>query len=254
MLKTEAPTAEEDAERKAKEDAAEKRAALRADLAKYLGEEVWDAGAAMAALQTLTMLLSGELWEAEGEPEQIAALRDAIDRVKAFIVSEIQENNDDTDPVNQLEMAAGRLADLSKAGKRNSGADQARIQKCHDLMKDCGASCESAQGKAAGASPDELEKAQAENAALREELGKIAPALEAIKADVAKIKNAPVPARAAVNALGVANGGGGAPIPSRPEEAALELLGKMTGEQRADFLMKAALRAPIDLSMPPHHR
>lgn len=99
-----------------------KAAPLMADLKKYLGEEVWDACRAMDALQILTDLLNGEIWEArEGEPEpaeQMAALRDAIARVKAFIVSEIQENHDEGAQAGDMAMSdAG--GDMKKSAPDN---------------------------------------------------------------------------------------------------------------------------------------
>lgn len=130
-----------------------KAAPLMADLKKYLGEEVWDACRAMSALQILTDLLNGEIWEAkEGEPEpaeQMAALRDAIARVKAFIVSEIQENHDEGAQTGDMAMSdAG--GDMKKAAPDNGdhlatiynalvamgfGADATKAETGTDLTK-----------------------------------------------------------------------------------------------------------------------
>ena len=225
---------------------AAKEAAL-ADLAKYAGEECDDSARAVSILSSLHDLLASEGYEADqgGEqPEQAGHLRSAIGHVKEFVASEIKENHDDGDPVKPMEMALGRLADLAKAGRRNSAADQARLQKCHDLMKEMGAECGSTASKAAEANAEALEKALAENAAFREEIAKIAPAVQSLTAEVAKFRTAPAPARAAVNALGTTQAG----LAVNSQNAAsvtLELLGKLTPEQRADVLMKDALAHPM---------
>src|SRR5207245_1168274 len=67
----------------------DKAAAIR-ELAKYAGSECQDSAQAIAVLAQLYDLLGGE--EGAGEPdEQATNLRAAIASVKAFVVSEIQE-------------------------------------------------------------------------------------------------------------------------------------------------------------------
>lgn len=85
-----------------------KKAAAAADLKKYLGEQVWDANTALEALSRLYVLLGNERSETEVAPDQIAALKDAIQRIKDFIAAEIQESD--------LTMqAAAKTGDLAKA-------------------------------------------------------------------------------------------------------------------------------------------
>lgn len=138
-----------------KEVAAEAEAA-KADpldgLKKYLGEEVWDAARAMEALEILSSLLREEMWEAEeGMPEpseQMAALRDAIARVKAFIVSEIQENHDEGAEEGgegePMEMADG--GDLAKAGKSISAKNGEHLDAIHKAASDIAMRCAKMMG------------------------------------------------------------------------------------------------------------
>jgi hypothetical protein len=64
----------------------------RDELKKYAGCELDDAAQAMAALSMLRWVFSSEMDEIENEPEQVHHLLDAIDSIKAFIQSELDEN------------------------------------------------------------------------------------------------------------------------------------------------------------------
>jgi len=88
----------------------------------YLGDEVWDAQRAIDALSTIMCVYAGESNE-PGEPsQQVLDLREAIARIKAFIASEILEDNDPaTTPATQA------VDDATKSGKRISAATQSKI-------------------------------------------------------------------------------------------------------------------------------
>ena len=64
-------------------------------LRKCLGQEAFDAGRAIAALQIVFDVLAAEIAEGEDDEGQIAALQDAIVRLKDFIVAEISEDDED---------------------------------------------------------------------------------------------------------------------------------------------------------------
>ena len=68
-------------------------------LRKCLGQEAFDAGRAIAALQIVFDVLAAEIAEGEDDEGQIAALQDAIVRLKDFIVAEISEDDEDSPPM-----------------------------------------------------------------------------------------------------------------------------------------------------------
>lgn len=150
------------------------------DLLKYAGEEVDDSSQAMYALQYLTNLLQKERNESHPEAaDQIDALIAAIQKIKEFIASEIQEN-DPAEGMSKLELAL----DLKKSGARHSKADQERIQAVHDHAVALGADCpalEKVDSPARGAQPalgdpaveERISSLAAENADLKKRLEKI---------------------------------------------------------------------------------
>jgi len=139
------------------------------DLAKYIGEEAWDAAQAIQAVNSIFSLLVGEMGEAEDHPEQIAALRAAIASLKDFIVSEIQEDND---PDAAMERAVAAL-DLAKKGARNSAKDASRIQAVHDHSCGLGAKCNKDN------CGDDAEKAMA-----ADQMAKVVAEKDALKAQI----------------------------------------------------------------------
>jgi chromosome segregation ATPase len=99
-----------------------KKSAAIATLKKSLSE-AFDSKCAIEALCTIEFLLMGEMGEEEDEPGQIADLKEAIDRLKSFVASEIMENaGGDVDK----SAAAGPL---QKAGARHSAADKGNLAK-----------------------------------------------------------------------------------------------------------------------------
>jgi hypothetical protein len=227
----------------------ERRAAAFVELKKWMGEEVWDAGTALQALNLLFTLLSGEMWEDELAADQTQALRDAIGRVKDFVVSEIKEDND---PEKAMERAVVSL-DLAKKGARNSAADQARIQKAHDLLGELGANCKSAASMTDKAMSSEFEKvtsklseAEANNKQLTEKIAGYEPRLAELLEIVKRIDSSPAPAKAALFAVGRGPGAGasGHGAQQMTMEQIDEVIAKMNPDERAMLLMKASLRNP----------
>lgn len=191
------------------------KAFARDELAKWLGEEACDAAQALYAVQTLFNLLSVELAEDENEPGQVAALRDAIQRLKDFIVSEIQEDT-----------SGDALAMAAKSRLQKSAA--------HTAAK------ETELAKAALVEQVELLKAASE---------KRETEFEAKFADLAKrieeIGKQPLPPPH-VPGTRVAEKGG-SPEPENTEKAIAEKLAGMSQDEIAAFVIKHAQTQPIPM-------
>lgn len=166
-------------------------------LAKWAGEEISDAAAAIRCLGDLFYLWTKEF--AEGEFAQAADLQVVIDRLKAFIAAEILEDNSQASgaAMGGIEMAAGATPEgeetLEKAGAKYSRATKAALKavksaaanlaECMKAFDDAEADdaaeeegkekAEAAEAiqKAAGLE-ENLSKVQAERDALAEQLAK----------------------------------------------------------------------------------
>jgi hypothetical protein len=212
-------------------------------LAKWAGEEIHDAATAIQALDAVFYLLQKETAEAETSPEQVAALTQAVDSLKAFIASEIQEKNPPAGDggVDAVAFAAGTDG-LEKAGKKFSQATQDSLNALHkdaiddyrqigDLHKSMGdkmAKLASAWNDSADQNEQDPEKdpkskdqskdvknsqeaeAITKVAGLTEELAKVQvekeslqKALDAVSADLKKTKNALEKAECDLKAKGV---------------------------------------------------
>lgn len=107
----------------------------RADLlTKYAGEEVWDAARAIDALSNIFDLFIKETNEAETNPEQVAALQAVITGLKAFIASEIMEDNK---PQTVTIFRGEGEGDIGKAGAKFSKATKEALGKVHAMLRDC---------------------------------------------------------------------------------------------------------------------
>ena len=149
------------------------------DLKKYFGEEVFDAGTAINALNSIIYLYSKERQEDHPEAAaQVAALQSVIDNLKAFIASEIQEKEPDT----EMLMADGVTSFLAKVGARNAKGDLDKIQTIHDHAASLGANCKGA----AKSEVNEMQKEDVEKL-IDERLGE---AEEAHKEEMAKVETA----------------------------------------------------------------
>ena len=142
----------------------ERSTSIRDVMAKYAGEEAWDASRAIEALNTVFGLLTKELSESEKAPEQIASLQKAVDGLKTFIASEIMEDN--SSPEQKVMALFDGINELSKAD--DAGAKKL-IQEIHDRTAQLGGSC------------------KAEKADSTEELAKRDAVLEAIGPKLEKL-------------------------------------------------------------------
>jgi hypothetical protein len=66
-------------------------------LTKFLGQQAIDAARAVAALEIVFEILRNEIGEGEENVDQIEALKDAIERLKTFVASELAEPDDEGD-------------------------------------------------------------------------------------------------------------------------------------------------------------
>ena len=95
-------------------------------IAKFEGEEIWDAQTALQALGMIQSLIDKEAQEPDEPPEQIEALRAALASIKAFVASEIQEDNSEVPlskpPTEPEKEAAVKTEDLTKASPESHAA------------------------------------------------------------------------------------------------------------------------------------
>lgn len=181
------------------------------DITKYLGDEAYDASRAIDALNTVYNLYGKESREMSEPPEQVAALKVVIEKLKEFIASEIAEPMEsgnvmlsdqggdiakaDSDAVdalaallNEAKITPARLlelakadadVDVEKAGARNSKADSDRIQSMHDHSAALGAKCGGMEKADTG---DDVAKLEA----LQDDIAKVTAENDVLKADIAK--------------------------------------------------------------------
>jgi len=225
-------------EKKAEEEAP--TAAAKEDLEKMLGEEVWDAAAAIRAVDMLFSIRSKEAAEPDNEAAQVASLDRAIAGVKEFIASEIMEDNsDDGDG-----LFAAAKATLTKIGARNSAKDLAALQAIHDHCADLGAKCSGMEDDTAKAAETEgLSKIAAENGVLKSELQSVTSRVAELTKAVEALREMPAPAKAAV--FSVSKSADGGAEGGSAEDAYLKKLESLPPDQRAQAIMKLALRAPV---------
>ena len=159
------------------------------DLAKYAGEEVFDAGQALSALSTILYLFDKESTETHPEAAaQLGNLAAVISNLKAFIASEIME----AEPMGgapEMAMMAKAVMVLAKAGARNSKTDSEKIQGIHDHSVSLGAAC--AAAKAEKGEGDGMQKAELElELTKRDELiGGLQTTVEDLTGELAKVKD-----------------------------------------------------------------
>jgi len=110
-------------------------------LRKCLGQEAFDAGRAIAALQIVFDVLAAEIAEGEDDEGQITALQDAMVRLKVFIVAEISEDDeDDEQPSDVLEQAAStsdlaKIAETLEAARLERDAQKALLPNSRRVSK-----------------------------------------------------------------------------------------------------------------------
>lgn len=144
---------------------------VKPDLQKLLKSESWDAATAIDALQTVEYLMSGEEQEAgegEDEAQQVADLKMVIERLKAFIASEIQEGTEGDDTPEALAaMAKAKAAE--KEPPAPPADHQEHVEAIHKaaghIMKKC-MKCMSPEA-------EKIFKALADDDALKEHINAI---------------------------------------------------------------------------------
>jgi hypothetical protein len=115
------------------------RASQTESLKRSLQQEVWDCQTALAAIDSISWLLNAELQETHAEAgSQVADLKAAIEHLKAFVVSEIQEVKTEPTAIS----SAAPAGDVARAGAKFSAetkrvlADHAdKLEKCHRAFK-----------------------------------------------------------------------------------------------------------------------
>ena len=207
----------------------------RAKLAKYIGEEVWDVGRALEATNILFGLLAKEASETEAQPGQVLSLQTAIGALKAFIVSEIQEDNASEDDALKI-AATGALAKV----------DAGHLQKAHDSLVAAGAKCSAAKAE----QTDDLAKVAGERDGLQKILDSITPRIESLAAvveaqqeEIRVLKAQPIPApnlRIVAKGSDVRFDGG-----SEADAKITEQFAKLSPEDKATLLVKLAQQNPL---------
>lgn len=227
------------------------KALLGDDLTKYAGEEIWDAGRAMTALSACFDLLMREMSEDESMPEQVAALKTAIASLKAFIVSEIQEDNTE---VGKFVVELQNV--LTKSLEKGTMSKEQMMQVIHDHSKNLGADCGAEKHEHTG----DLSKVSAHRDELQKALDGIAPRIDELvekfneqtkkveeqAAELAALKKTAVPPPVLrVVSKGEENGGVGISTANTELEKAFNAL---SPEEKALVMVKAAQKVPQHLS------
>lgn len=102
----------------------------------FMGEEVYDAKRALDALSAIMYLLGDEMRESENNPDQQAALVAAVKAIKAFIISELQEDNGSGETAGQIVELSDKTDDIAKAGAAISRANKDKLSQIMALCKD----------------------------------------------------------------------------------------------------------------------
>ncbi|NTV01927.1 MAG: hypothetical protein HGB04_03965 [Chlorobiaceae bacterium] len=188
------------------------------DLKKYAGESIFDVRQATACLSDILWLFMDEVGEAETNPDQIQNLKGAIDNLKAFIISEIQEPDPDLEAAAAAAgQAAGSLAmadqtgELAKAGKEISAKNAEKVQQIHDHSVSMGAECakcdgaDKADGAGSLAKAEGLEKSLGDLAKRFDDLEKMLTKStvenEALTKRIKTLEETPMPAKGVANAV-----------------------------------------------------
>lgn len=191
-----------DEEEKETEDKEAEKADNQLTLLKgFVGEEVWDASVALQALDAIMYLLCKEIGEDETMPEQTKALQDAVKALKAFIVSEIQEDNGSGE--GEAVELSDKVGDIAKAGasisKTNKQKLQSIMEMCKEMMGDTEEEAEKsvsnddlAKGKDLAKSLDII---KAENVTLKDQL-------EKMQGELTELKSQPEPPKGKLFAIG----------------------------------------------------
>jgi hypothetical protein len=214
------------------------------------------------------------MWKADGEVESDALELETLEGVRAAEIAEASK------ALFTTLASAHDAAPMHKIGRRNSAKDQAAIQASHDQMVGLGARCDPANcdfddDEEDDAAPDarlddadpaedqksaaiaDLTKAwtelSAEKDALKAEVDRVAPQLQALRAEIDLLKSQPMPPKTAgslhavVDKAADARGVQSEPLAELSLEAVQKALEAMPPQARADLLMKAAMARPIPI-------
>ncbi len=193
------------ADEKLRKDAPSPHADAFESLRDTLGAETLDAADAIAALEIVFGILRDELDENESDAAQLDALRDAIARLKDFIVAEISEPDDDDGDDEEPAEALAQATAAKSLVKRETRLEKARIER------------------------------DAREAAISE----FAPRLEKLSQRIEELARQPLPPPMLAGTRAVEKN-----AETRGEDLA-EALAKMSGEERAALLIKVAQAQPI---------
>lgn len=177
-------------------------------LKSFMGEEVYDSRRALEALDIIMYLLGDEHRESENNPEQITALTAAIKAIKAFIVSEIQEDNGSGETIEAAEQTielSDKNIDIAKAGASISGANKTKIENIMALCKELiGEEEEESDEAEKGVATDNLSKAddlQKSNDLLKGELDIAKSDLAKADERIKELEAMPVPPKGSLYAI-----------------------------------------------------
>ena len=180
-----------------KEEPAEivNKIAIDGDIKRFTGEESYDAATALDALLNIQYLFAKESSEDEPEEEQLAALQIVIEKLKAFIASEVMETDENTAAV---EMVFKAMApDVERKGAAINKTNLQRIQGIHDHASAMGARCdggnvekaEEADVKRLAGLEADVTRLQGENEVLKAEKVKADEEIVRLKAEPAETKS-----------------------------------------------------------------
>jgi hypothetical protein len=214
------------------------------------------------------------MWKADGGFESDDLELEALDGVRAAGIAEASK---------ALFTSLATARDdrpVQKIGRRNSAKDQAAIQASHDQMVGLGARCDpdncnfdddGEDDAAPDACPDDADPAEdqksaaiadltkawtelsAEKDALKAQVDRVAPQLQALRAEIDLLKSQPMPPKTAgslhavVDKAADARGVQSEPLADLSLEAVQKALDAMPAQARADLLMKAAMARPIPI-------
>ena len=111
----------------------------REELKRMNGAEIWDCKMALEALTTIQCLLSLEMSETHPEAaSQTADLQAALDHIKAFVASEIQETEEGAGNI-ELVKTGGDLerGKFSKEHRSKMAAHDAALNQCREALRHC---------------------------------------------------------------------------------------------------------------------
>jgi len=187
----------------------------KADLTKFAGQEIHDSAQALQALAVMFDLLTNESAEAENQPDQVACLQAVITNLKAFIASEITEDN--SEAMTDVAMA-DTTGDIAKAGREISSKNLAKLQDLHDMCKSMGAKCDKGDDVAMADTTADLAKAEvvlSKISELESNLAKMTAQTQVLEAEIKRINALPAPSKAQLRVFNKADDtfDGNAPAP-----------------------------------------